>query len=76
MITILYGTHDPNSGLWRVPLGEPSPGITLPQNTAHNVYEKNQSKTQLLIYMRVTSAQCKTLGSNILKMGTLQHVPL
>jgi hypothetical protein len=73
MVTILDGTCATDSGLWRVPLGEPTPGHALPLHTVHNIYEKSQSKTQLLIFMGVSSALCNTLGSKLLKMGTLQH---
>jgi hypothetical protein len=71
--TILDGPCAPDSGLWRVPLGETAPGHALPPHTEHNVYEKSQSNTQLLIYMCVVSFLCKTLGSKLLKMGNLQH---
>jgi hypothetical protein len=36
----LNGTRDKDSGLWRFPLEEPTPCKTLPQHTAHNVYDK------------------------------------
>jgi hypothetical protein len=36
----LDGTHDRDSDLWRVPLGEPVPGHSLLPCTAHNLYDK------------------------------------
>jgi hypothetical protein len=58
--TILTDTRDKDSGLWRVPLGDPKSGKSLPQHTAQNVYVKSPSKIQLLIYMHVVSAPYKT----------------
>jgi hypothetical protein len=40
LATILDGTHDPDSGIWRVPLHEPAPIIVRPQHKVHNVYEQ------------------------------------
>jgi hypothetical protein len=56
--TILTGTCDKESGLWRAPLGETTPGQSLHQHTAHNVYEKSLFfKTQLMIHMHVVLAR-------------------
>jgi hypothetical protein len=38
--TILTGTRDKDSGLWRVPLGDTNSEQSVPQHVAHNVYEK------------------------------------
>jgi hypothetical protein len=38
--TILDGTPDPDSCLWRVPLHEPAPNHSVPPHKAHNVYEQ------------------------------------
>jgi hypothetical protein len=38
--TILTGTRDKDSGLWRVPVGATNSEQSVPQHTSHNVYEK------------------------------------
>jgi hypothetical protein len=74
--TIFTGQREKESGLWRVPLGNTTSAKAAPEHLVHNLYEQKSiqdTRTPLNTYMHVISALCKTLGSRIFKMDTLQH---
>jgi hypothetical protein len=45
--TMLTGTHDKDSGLWRVPLGNTNSEQATPEHAAHNVYQRKSIQNKI-----------------------------